>query len=277
MEEITKKESGFKKQETRIRIRQKHFNLLRGVVDLSMPISTGEKIIKTETNTQKITVTDVQPLVTGGLEGKKYRIIATDSDGQEQFLVSKEFDPNDLKNEERLDEVVKAFRLLNELNFPCPRYVEKITEEGVTYLLATDLTEGGKYKIWGMSSGMIKEQQDELMEMNLSPTDLALLEAQARAVASNAERNGLNIKYYNYHVIHDPETGENSIALLDVDKDLYSDSGKENGVGNYDDAEFFVKKIEFATGVKREPYVYAPENAQPERKLVLLPKKLRFD
>lgn len=163
------------------------------------------------------------PLLTGGREGSKFRTQLinprhregkTDISGTLTFI-SKEYKAYE---RETVLGILDAYQFLRSRGYPVPsttRYYEKV---GRVNLLMSDMTEGGKYKIWGPSGNMSHGQLDELRSMSLTKDDIISIQKKVSDLSSRAAEDRVMLFTGFYHIRKNISTGEIDIVLLDVEK-----------------------------------------------------------
>ncbi len=169
----------------------------------------------------KLDLVESSDLPVGGLEGQKsktalknpyYKAEKTGVSPTLDF-VSKEYALND---KDRVLEVIKTYGFLRSRGYPVPQTTRYYEKNGKIYLLMTDMTEGGKYKLWGYSDELTPEQEDALKDMSLSEEDMSAAEKIANELAAKATKDRIYLLNFYYHIRKDVDTGAIDVVLLDV-------------------------------------------------------------
>ncbi len=130
-------------------------------------------------------------------------------------MASKEYeymDEEDVMNE------VKIYNKARKQGFPVPHTTRFfLTKHYEPALLMTDMTYGGKYKIWGFNDNPTKKEIKDLKEMQLTPDDLTRIKSLSEQIKENAIRRNRHIGFQNYHIRKNIKTGEVDVVLLDLD------------------------------------------------------------
>lgn len=156
----------------------------------------------------------------GGHEGQKFTLKidnplkkADGTPAEPLYFVVKELIE---KSEPELEQLSRAYRILQDKGYPVPLTVRSFQREGKNYLAASDMTEGGKYWIWGFNDDASPEEADELRAMQLSAVEVAELKSQVAKIADQAVRDTLNMDGYWYHIRKNKETGKVDVVILDI-------------------------------------------------------------
>lgn len=164
-------------------------------------------------------VISVEPLLVGGSEGRKHRVTTSsestvDGEGKVDYFVSKEYAGD---TREFAFESVAVNNFLFENGYPVPEEASVVEIDSTVYAIMSDVTVGGKYLIWGWSTGMAPEQMLELKRMNLVAEEIEQIRTLVENIGRKADGDKLRIFDHCYHIRRSVETGEIDIVLLDFD------------------------------------------------------------
>jgi len=187
---------------------------------------------------------ELEELPLGGIEGKKYRLTVPSPLSSEHgklaeplIFIVKESKYDDF---DELNEVIKAYRVLYAKGYPVPGTVRRYDQPSMkSYLISSDMTEGGKQWVWGVNDDPTDQELETLREMNFTVKDIADLEIQARAIAEKATADQINLDTYYYHIRKNKETGKVEIILLDIYPKSMFVPWKQEGTNQDKVTEFF--------------------------------------
>lgn len=161
----------------------------------------------------------LQPI--GGASGSKYTVeipnprYSIDQKGSEQILhfFVKEVPYWDYKDSELISESCK---LLRDNRFIVPTTFRYFTKDGKYYHLMTNMAESDKYRIYGLSGGMTKEQKDELKRMNINENRFDNIRQSVSLLAEKADRLKICLYSNMYHLRQNKDTNDINIIFLDI-------------------------------------------------------------
>ena len=187
---------------------------------------------------------DIEELLVGGQEGKKYQgsvVLKAHSflKRAKEFLglrakrkisiVDKNHNiPSNIGITE-VKEICLAYAFLRKNGYLVPgtsRYY--VDETNHAHLVLSDMTQGGKKRIWGFSDFMTKEQDQELAAMNLTDQDVEIIRKKAIALAHKANRDKIRLYYPYFHILQDKQTRGVSVCLLDISSILLEERNRTN-------------------------------------------------
>lgn len=183
-----------------------------------------------------------EPLDVGGREGSKH--IATISilrpgESHEEHKEIKLF-AKELSSKEHVAHCIEANNFLKRSGFLVPSTMRYLFKEGKHYLLSTDMTEGGKYTLWGFSGGNTDSQTNDLDNMLLSESDLVDIKKRVMAEAEKADGLGVVIYANMYHIRNEVASKRLEICFLEADRYVLSDN---QDFSNKEQAEIFLAKL----------------------------------
>lgn len=148
---------------------------------------------------------------------KFYVTLRFSKDGvtKERKLASKEYEYLD---EEDVIEIIKIYDKARKEGFPVPpttRYF--LTKDYQPAILMTDMTQGGKYKIWGFNDSFSKDEVATLKSMGLKEGDFSKVKQLSEEIMKKANEKRHVLGFQNYHIRQDTETGKIDIVILDLD------------------------------------------------------------
>jgi hypothetical protein len=163
----------------------------------------------------------------GGFEGKKHRIECHLLNSEYRFsFITKEgllswYLPK-IWNIFQLRQISQAYAFYRERGYPVPNTVRYYLDAELNQwlLLMSDLTEWGKFRIWGFSNRMTKNQKSELLNMQLNSQDIKKISSQIDVLMKKAKQDKLELLYHYYHVRQNKETREVDLYLLDIDPQI---------------------------------------------------------
>jgi len=194
-------------------------------------------------NSIRVRINNMQLLDIGGQEGPKFRAKIKIKNYENIYFVKEFYEAYD---KGFVEDCLRSFILLKKHNFPVPDVLRYFIDDSKLYLVMSDMTENGKYRMWGYSDCMSQEQTDELREMNLTGKDLKVIENKALRIAHKAGNLNFRLEFYNYHIRKHKKTGAMSICLLDVlDVDSYVYSPKRASQYNLTEVSRFMEFLKF--------------------------------
>lgn len=169
-----------------------------------------------------VQVIDEKDLPIGGAEGGKRLLSVQIHRRLREFLTAqyfvKEFLPNPHMNLKVIKEVCLAYRVLFKKRYPVPETARYFIRDGKVTLVLSDMTEGGKYYVWGINDKPTSEDEKTFAEMNISQEDLISIRRQLRDLSAKASEDNIRLVDYNYQLKKHKMTGEIKVILLDLDK-----------------------------------------------------------
>lgn len=209
-----------------------------------------------ETKPRLYQIVNQVPLGVGGQEGPKSRVQLRKSGNTETSLptdirgdfITKEYHLEDI---DRLRGVLRTNQILRSKGFPVPGTTKYFEKDGKLFELMSDMTEGGKYRLWGWSNDMTRTQSDELHAMTIEDSKFDQIKNQVFALAQLATNEGFSLQDKYYHIRQEVETGLFDLVLLDVDeealtepvKDMYDSTGRHESQNRFD-ARLFLQKLQ---------------------------------
>lgn len=161
-----------------------------------------------------------QEMVPVGEESpKRFVELSVQRDGQERSagrFVKRQY----ANSEHALSDAIKADEL-RAVGIPVPPTVRYSEDEGgQPYLLISDLTEGGKNKVWSMNNS-----DQELQELALAESDLEDIDRQLLDISNQATRGNFTINADAYFIVQKPNrvpevlVGDFGIGVAKSEKD----------------------------------------------------------
>lgn len=121
--------------------------------------------------------------------------------------------------EEDVKKVVKAYDTARHIGLPVPpttRYFE--TDDLLPALLMTDMTENGKYKVWGYNNNPTDYEDKTFHSMRLTHNEAKQLQESARRIMELATQKNFYLQFHNYQIRQENGTRNFEIILLDFDE-----------------------------------------------------------
>lgn len=84
-------------------------------------------------------------------------------------------------------------------------------------VLMTDMTENGKYRVWGYNDSAKPEEEKVLSDMNLTNIDLQTIRGKVQDFVELAIKKSRSLYFHNYHVRQDVMSRKLEVFLLDLD------------------------------------------------------------
>ena len=181
-------------------------------------------------HSSKSNITLEKKFAVGGSDGIK-RLVLLTLLGKEQnrrlWFFTKEYK---IEEEVELKKIVRTYAVFKGFKLPVPSTIRYYFDKSRKkfYLLMTDISKGGKNRIWGYSDEMSKSQIAELQAMNLSESDLVTITQLAQGIVQIADKNKAVIFSHYYHIVQDKKTKRVALELLDVSPDwggIFSSEG----------------------------------------------------
>lgn len=218
-------------------------------IEFRKPIFRGNKFITEASSAFKIKDSKFKRLPLGGYEGKKFFTPLVNpryNKGRKDVISELGFLSKELSKEQRkkdVIEIIRAYASLRDKGYPVPATTRYFEKDGKTYLLMTDMTEKGKYKIWGFSNYMTDQQNEDLKSMNLTEKDMKIIEEKAFNFATKANKDRIGLLFHTYHVRKNQRTGEIDIVFLDLNPYVIQHNNFIHLNDNHTDAIIFIKKL----------------------------------
>lgn len=95
-------------------------------------------------------------------------------------------------------------------------------------ILMTDMSENGKYRVWGYNDSAKPEEEKVLNDMNLTGEDLQVIRGQVNNFVKLANGKRRSLHYYNYHIRQDIMSKKFEVFLLDLDTTFVDPTPLEN-------------------------------------------------
>lgn len=210
-----------------------------GSITLEKPIFSADGTqTGSKTNAYQVTRDSGLVLPVGGMEGKKQQINilnprkTTDNSkevSRELLFISKEF-----KTKQEVLDIIRANNILREKGYPVPQVCRYFEKDGKHHLLMSDMTEGGKYSIWGPNDNMSMEQKNTLDSMNIYHESREDIEQQITQLARKGLGDGIYLSAGAYHIRKDQTTEKYHIVLLDINLQILDDPINTNNLKEKD-------------------------------------------
>lgn len=191
-------------------------------VEFKKPIFNNGKKVAERSSVFRLNKSKFHELPIGGYEGKKYFTELSKDHrnvAHEYEFISKVYPSYDKKE---VINIIQAYDSLRKKGYIVPNTVRYFEQNDRVYLMMSDMTEGGKYKIWGYSNDMSAQQYEDLKMMNINESELFFIKNKALELANKADSENVNLLTPTYHVRKNMETGEIDIIFLDVDSRVTS-------------------------------------------------------
>lgn len=203
--------------------------------------------------TFKITDDNLEELSLGGFEGKKYKtslVNPRSKDGRENVASEIKFISKEYPSRTDVLDRILIYDELRKKRYPVPATTRYFEKEGKHYLLMTDMTEDGNYKLWGYNDYKPEQKDEELKSkenlksMNLSDNDINFINKIASDYAIKAQKDGFNLTFPIYHVRKNLNNGQIDMCFLDVDKRVVmSKSEIKHFVSNSEEVARFIREL----------------------------------
>jgi len=167
--------------------------------------------------TIKVDVLKEENIGVGGAEGVKFGIhfeLKNKFKTREAKLITKRL--RYFKGVEAPN-LVNAYKTAHKEGFITPETVRYTKEGEDDILMMSDMSEGGKYIIWGYNDHSTKKEHAAYRELNLSKSDIQEIKSQGMKYVEKANSLDRSLWFYNYHIRKDKETGKLELFLLDLD------------------------------------------------------------
>ena len=152
----------------------------------------------------------------GGAEGTKAITefeISRDNKKRRLKLVSKRY--NYMKTQ--IPVLMNSYDKARKDGFPVPATTRFYIDNDTITTVMSDMTEGGKYRVWGYNDQPTTKEHKSLKNMALNDKDKAEIKEQGMKLISLADKVGRSISFHNYHIRQDIKTKEIDLFLLDLD------------------------------------------------------------
>jgi len=205
------------------------------VLDVDGKFSIKKKISLVQIKTEKLSV--------GGSEGDKNIASYQQKDGRVVTYLEKT--PVTDKETGSVEQIVGAYHELRKRGLPVPPVVMLQEKEGVKQLVMTEMTENGKYYLWGYSDNETREQASEFKALGITKSDIQIIEGKVLEIARKATETNTSLEQHQFHIRKNKETGQFEIVLLDIDFQAVSKKEAEYSYEwkNQNVAKQFVEKI----------------------------------
>lgn len=171
------------------------------------------------TNVYEIDETD---LGVGGTEGNKLNIrfeLKNTLGKREIKLISKKI--KHFKGREAPD-VVNAFDAAKKDGFLTANTVRLAKAGDDDVLLMSDMTEGGKYILWGYNDHSTDQETKAFYDLKLTDKDKKEIRDQGNNFIKKANSLDRSLWFYNFHIRRDKDTGKIELLLLDLDPHYFN-------------------------------------------------------
>jgi hypothetical protein len=187
------------------------------------------RLVKISQSGQEVSAMEVLPIDTevleiGGAEGKKYHLRfnnprLTDQRADRNLpetlqLFLKEH--HETRTPEYMRSLVAFYAKLRNKGYPVPKTVRLIEYGGKSYLAMSDISENGKYLVWGYSDDMTDHQYDDLKEMNLTPEEIQTIAGSVTHICERATQDDVEVYAHLFHIRKEKSTGKVDVMLLDL-------------------------------------------------------------
>ncbi|GIK83517.1 MAG: hypothetical protein BroJett025_01390 [Patescibacteria group bacterium] len=177
----------------------------------------------------KILIEAIQSVDVGGCEGSKFLMIVLLQELGRITYFAKEYKYNaratnkfDFSSYEntlsKVAAVVEAYTLLRKKGYLVPEFAAYFinTQTETMYMISSDMTEGGKYIVWGLSDSMTDVQNQDFVQMKITPDDYSKIKRLVSDVVKQANRDRVYLDCYHFHLRQEKKTRKFEICLLDV-------------------------------------------------------------
>lgn len=162
-------------------------------------------------------VIDVQKMDVGGQEGKKEIVtigFGPNSEHKLSLVVKK---PENFSNY-MLVGTIRAYETARKDGFPVPETSRLFQSESIVGIALTDLTENGKYLVWGYNDHPSANETSLLDQLELSSKDKTKIREIGDRIVNLADKLGRRVSFYNYLLRKNTSSGQYDLKLLDLDK-----------------------------------------------------------
>jgi len=121
--------------------------------------------------------------------------------------------------EDEVKELIRVYDTVRRVGLPVPpttRYFE--TKDCKPAILMTDMTEGGKYRLWGYNERSSSKECETFRSMELTKEEVIKIKESSQNVMELASKNNIYLRFHNYHVRQRIETRDLDEVLLDLDE-----------------------------------------------------------
>lgn len=183
-----------------------------------------------------------EKLGVGGGEGEKFFYVLVHPEKMRPFgkFVSKQHE----YSSSYVKSVVNAYSVARKEGFLVPTTTRYFEENGKKSILMSDMTENGKWLVWGFNDFQTSLENETLIKLNINHTDIIKIEKDCQEFVKKAEVFKRKINFYNYHVRKDLQNGKVQVFLLDLSDDFSEKfdhpQRKEKNEAN---AQLFIKLV----------------------------------
>lgn len=189
----------------------------------------------------KYQLVGVTPLDIEGVGGEKsiIRVVSKAEDHTEE----KSFYSKKYSDEVLALQTVSLYKQMREMGLPVPDEVEYYEDDSGVYVVATDMSEGGKYPVWSFSANMGENAYNNFFSINPNMGELI---PEMRRVVDDLNEKGCEINCDVFAIRR--SEGKLQVILLDIDVDgvrFHSTSNKAYVVErNAQQAAAFLRHVE---------------------------------
>ncbi len=181
----------------------------------------------------------------GGGNGNKYYIFS----GEERFIAKEIRLPLSI-TEPSLNQLVAFYEELYSRGYCVPEKVTYCSYGENSYLIMSDMSENGKFLLWGINDLPHEEEIHQLREMQLTMEDIEIIRAQLAQWLSKAAAEGVYIGESCYHLRKNRQTGSIDIVFLFKDSQNIIPLKNEEINRNNAEAESFLKQLMESANLK---------------------------
>ena len=179
-------------------------------------------IVPTPNGSQKVTTSHlfrISDAPFGGGDGRKYYMDLVHSGGENPLLtrlIGKEYSIPIVDMQDELWFIAQTSRELFNLGYPVPALVGYCAYRANSLLIMSDMSQSGKYLLWGYNDYPHKEEKRQLAEMGLNRKDFQQVTGQVSRWVAKLNRDGVHVGMSSYHVRRNRSTSSLDIAMLDL-------------------------------------------------------------
>ena len=165
----------------------------------------------------KVDFVEETNLGVGGGEGDKFNIkfeLKRNQSKRDISLISKRIRHH---RGSEAPSLVNSYKVVKQDGFLSPDTVRYAKVDGKDILLMTDMSEGGKYIVWGFNDKQTEKEFQAFRDLKLNDTDIDEIKKQGKSFVELANKRDRKLQFYYFHIRKERKTGEVQLFLLDVD------------------------------------------------------------
>jgi hypothetical protein len=158
----------------------------------------------------------LRQLGVGGREGAKYFTkVELNELGFKSHYIFKEFPYSSYISDVMLQKIIEGLEMrvqsyifLRKKGYPVPQTVRYCHNKNGNnlFMVMSDMTQGGKKRIWGWSDCMTPTQFEELSNMELSRYEVQHITELVQMLTNQANKDKISFQHWYYHVLQDVDS-----------------------------------------------------------------------